>query len=82
MKGFVSGLVGVVGFTVYLFGVLFLAVAIMVWTGLGVRELLASAAVFGVLALAVLVARWASRHLPPWNHERFQSRDPDVGRWR
>ena len=39
-------------------------------------------AVFGVLALAVLFDRWVSRQVPPWNHERFRSWDPELGRWR
>jgi hypothetical protein len=82
MKGFVGGLVGVVGLILYLGAVLFLVALVMFWTKIGVAELLASAAVFGVLALAVLVGRRISRHLPLWHHEGFQSWDPDMGRRR
>ena len=82
MKGFVGGLVGVVGLILYLGAVLFVVALLMVWTKIGVAELLASAAVFGVLALAVLVGRRVSRHLPRWHHEGFQSWDPGMGRRR
>jgi hypothetical protein len=82
MKGFVGGLVGVVGLILYLGAVLFVVALLMFWTKIGVAELLASAAVFGVLALAVLVGRRVSRHLPRWHHEGFQPWDPGMGRRR